>query len=46
MTEPATANSSPGNDPLHEIQAILDDSPELLDTLPPVERAVAEALIE
>jgi hypothetical protein len=31
---------------IREIRAILDERPELLQTLPPAERALAEAVLE
>lgn len=38
--------SDPTEEQLKAIRAILADSPELLEALPPVERAVAEALLD
>lgn len=46
MTVRDSAPRDTGEDPVTEIRAILNDYPDLLETLPPVERAVAEALTE
>lgn len=46
MTSPTEADRYAKDDTVAEIRSILRESPELLNTLPPVERTVAEELME